>query len=46
MEKLGMREDSGGAFAHPALAADHPLSRHLLYRLRRPQAQAGAPSAA
>lgn len=46
MEKLGMREDSGGAFAHPALAADHPLSRHLLYRLRRTEAQAGAPSAA
>lgn len=35
MEKLGMREDNGGAFAHPALPAEHPLSRHVLYRLRR-----------
>lgn len=48
MEKLGMREDAGGAFAHPALPAGHPLSRHLLYRLRRadwnggPQAPNGA----
>ncbi len=33
MEKLGMREDAGGAFAHPALAPGHPLSRHVLYRL-------------
>ncbi|AWN39209.1 GNAT family N-acetyltransferase [Methylobacterium radiodurans] len=31
MERLGMRPD--GAFAHPAIAADHPLSRHILYRL-------------
>lgn len=35
MEKLGMREDTGGAFAHPALPPGHPLSRHVLYRLRR-----------
>lgn len=42
MEKLGMREDTGGAFAHPALAADHPLSRHVLYRLRRADAAAFA----
>lgn len=42
MEKLGMREDAAGAFAHPALPADHPLSRHVLYRLRRTEAPAGA----
>lgn len=42
MEKLGMREDLGGAFAHPALPAEHPLSRHVLYRLRRSEAAAGA----
>lgn len=41
MEKLGMREDTGGAFAHPALAPEHPLSRHVLYRLRRTNAAAG-----
>ena len=38
MERLGMREDAGSAFAHPALPADHPLSRHLLYRLERTEA--------
>ncbi|BDT59356.1 N-acetyltransferase [Massilia varians] len=42
MEKLGMREDVRGAFAHPALPAEHPLSQHVLYRLRRTEAQAGA----
>lgn len=40
MEKLGMREDTGGAFAHPALPPAHRLSRHVLYRLRRADAQA------
>ncbi|GAB3385560.1 GNAT family N-acetyltransferase [Massilia agri] len=35
MEKLGMREDTGGGFAHPALPPEHRLSRHVLYRLRR-----------
>lgn len=41
MDRLGMREDAGGAFAHPALAPDHRLSQHVLYRLRRTDA-AGA----
>lgn len=36
MEKPGMCEDPAGAFAHPALAPGHHLSRRLLYRLRRP----------
>lgn len=40
MEKLGMREDSGGGFAHPALPPQHRLSRHVLYRLRRPLSRA------
>ena len=35
MERLGMVRDPGGDFAHPALPADHPLSRHVLYRLPR-----------
>lgn len=38
MEKLGMREDPAGAFAHPALPPAHRLSQHVLYRLRRPGA--------
>lgn len=38
MEKLGMREDPAGAFAHPALPPGHRLSRHVLYRLRRQEA--------
>lgn len=42
MEKLGMREDTGGAFAHPALPVEHPLSRHVLYRLHRTEAQAAS----
>ena len=40
MEKLGMREDTGGGFAHPALPPEHRLSRHVLYRLRRQHARA------
>jgi len=32
MEKLGMSMD--GTFAHPRLPAEHPLSLHVLYRLR------------
>jgi ribosomal-protein-alanine N-acetyltransferase len=34
MERLGMRGD--GEFGHPRLAPDHPLHRHLLYRLTSP----------
>jgi RimJ/RimL family protein N-acetyltransferase len=36
MERIGMVHDEGGDFAHPRLPADHPMSRHVLYRLRRP----------
>jgi len=35
MERLGMRQDPDGDFAHPALSPGHRLSRHVLYRLRR-----------
>ena len=34
MERLGMERDSGGDFAHPALPPEHPLSLHVLYRIR------------
>ncbi len=33
MEKFGLKRDLNGDFAHPKLAADHPLSRHILYCL-------------
>lgn len=33
MEKIGLQRDANGDFAHPKLAADHPLSRHVLYRI-------------
>ena len=33
MEKIGLKRDLNGDFAHPKLAADHKLSHHFLYRL-------------
>jgi RimJ/RimL family protein N-acetyltransferase len=33
MEKIGLKRDMNGDFAHPKLPADHPLSQHILYRL-------------
>ncbi len=35
MEKLGMTHDPAEDFDHPNLSVDHPLRRHVLYRLRR-----------
>jgi RimJ/RimL family protein N-acetyltransferase len=35
MERLGMRHDEDGDFDHPQLEAGHPLTPHVLYRLRR-----------
>jgi RimJ/RimL family protein N-acetyltransferase len=35
MEKLGMMRDPADDFEHPNLPANHPLRRHVLYRLRR-----------
>jgi RimJ/RimL family protein N-acetyltransferase len=33
MERLGMRHDPADEFDHPSLPEDHPLRRHVLYRL-------------
>lgn len=35
MEKLRMKHDPKEDFDHPLLAADHPLKRHVLYRLKQ-----------
>jgi hypothetical protein len=37
MEKLGMTHSASADFDHPLLAEGHPLQRHVLYRLRRPE---------
>lgn len=34
MERLGMKRDLQGDFAHPKLDTDHRLSKHVLYRVR------------
>lgn len=34
MEKIGMHYDPTGDFAHPKLPLSHPLSKHVLYRLK------------
>lgn len=36
MERLGMARRHDLDFAHPALAADDPLSAHITYEIRRP----------
>jgi RimJ/RimL family protein N-acetyltransferase len=35
MERLGMRREEADDFDHPHLGEDHPLRRHVLYRLDR-----------
>lgn len=35
MEKIGLKRDSHGDFAHPKLPKENPLSKHILYRLSR-----------
>jgi RimJ/RimL family protein N-acetyltransferase len=35
MKRIGMVHDEAGDFAHPRLPPDHPMSRHVLYRLRK-----------
>jgi len=35
MEKLGMTHNPADDFDHPRLPQDHPLRRHVLYRLHR-----------
>ncbi len=39
MEKLAMTRNPAEDFDHPLLPAGHPLRRHVLYRLRRPDWQ-------
>ena len=34
IERLGMTHDAREDFAHPAIAADHRLSQHVVYRLK------------
>lgn len=38
MEKLGMTHRAEDDFDHPRVPEGHPLRRHVLYRLRRPEA--------
>lgn len=35
MDKIGLKRDFNGDFTHPKLDKDHPLSRHILYRLSK-----------
>lgn len=35
MERIGMMRDFQGDFAHPRLAPDHKLSKHVLYRIKK-----------
>ncbi len=37
MRRLGMSEDLSGAFRHPSLPSDHPLSAHVLFRKKSPR---------
>jgi len=37
MEKLGMTYNAADDFDHPLVPAGHPLVRHVLYRLGRPE---------
>lgn len=37
MEKLGMRHDAHGDFAHPQIPVGHPLRSHVLYRISKPE---------
>lgn len=41
MERLGMRRDPADDFDYPLLPEAHPLSRHVLYRLRSEAGRAG-----
>jgi RimJ/RimL family protein N-acetyltransferase len=42
MERLGMERDPAGDFDHPSLPESSPLRRHVLYRIRAPQARSTA----
>ncbi|MBL8821877.1 MAG: GNAT family N-acetyltransferase [Planctomycetia bacterium] len=43
METLGMQRNPEDDFDHPLLAKEHPLCRHVLYRLKRQPVPATAP---
>ena len=36
MKKIGMTHDSKDDFQHPKLDKNHPLSLHVLYRIKSP----------
>jgi RimJ/RimL family protein N-acetyltransferase len=36
MERIGMSRDSADDFDHPNVEPGHPLRRHVLYRMKRP----------
>jgi ribosomal-protein-alanine N-acetyltransferase len=42
MEKIGMRHNGTEDFDHPVLAPGHPLRRHVLYRISRPDPNTSA----
>ena len=44
MERLGLHHDPADDFDNPALPADHPLVRHVLYRLERNERETIPPS--
>lgn len=39
MEKIGMHTDPKDDFDHPKLSEDHPLKKHVLYRLKKSEWQ-------
>lgn len=41
MQRLGMTRDEQDDFDHPRLEADHPLRKHVLYRISRAEAAPG-----
>jgi ribosomal-protein-alanine N-acetyltransferase len=40
METIGMIRDEAGDFDHPRIPEGHPLRRHVLYRMTRPETAA------
>jgi ribosomal-protein-alanine N-acetyltransferase len=42
MKRIGMIRDLEGDFLHPSLPADHPIAKHVLYRLTRSDWMSGA----
>jgi RimJ/RimL family protein N-acetyltransferase len=43
MERIGMQRDLAGDFDHPAIAPEHPLARHVLYRIAASEWRQSAP---